>query len=441
MKPFLVWRQETAVLCRGGVLLAVALASFAVTAGAQPNVVDQVLARCGPTSHTYDSMLIALNELDKSDRVSVVSIGKSRQGRAIPLVAVHHPRTVYGQTARLFIVARQHGNEPSGTDAMIALTQHLAQTTQPIELSLLERLTFAIVPMVNPDGVEASQRRNAANVDLNRDWAGITQPETRAVEWAFGVWRPHAFMDLHELPANSSKDSYQENFVETIAQDPKLNANMTRMCSYLSDNVRRYEKAYGHRLNLYYDDHTAARQLAHQHFGLDHSTPSFLFEAKRGDGRSLQHRVKYHVVGTLVIANLLAQQVPGRPAGVPGPPGIQPVPIPLPRVAPTPPATRPSLPAQTLVKFVTPGAEGQAFSGEVPLKVDVERSADFAYLSLHVDGIMRALTDAIPYEHRLSVETCEDGPHTIVCQAHDGSGRVIAEAKRQVTVQNAVAGR
>ena len=387
-------------------------------------------------------MLIALNELDKSDRVSVVSIGKSTQGRAIPLVAVHHPRTVYGQTARLFIIARQHGNEPSGTDAMIALTQHLAQTTQPIELSLLERLTLAIVPMVNPDGVVANQRRNAANVDLNRDWARVTQPETRAVEWAFGVWRPHAFMDLHELPAHSSKDSYQENFVETIAEDPKLNAAMTRMCSYLSDNVRRYEKAYGHRLNIYYDDHTASRQLAHQHFGLDHSVPSFLFEAKRGDGRPLQHRVKYHVVGTLVIANLLAQRVPGHPAGIPAqPPRVQPTPIPLPRVTPTPPAKRPSLPAQTLVKFISPGAEGKAFSGEIPLKVDVQRSADFAYLSLHVDGIMRALTDATPYEHRLSVETCENGPHTIVCQAHDGSGRVIAEAKRHVTVQNAVAGR
>jgi hypothetical protein len=430
------WRRVAAV---------VLLAAICAVASAQPNIVDQIAARCGSQPCTYDTVLATLKQLDTSNRVSVVSIGKSTQGRAIPLAAVYHPQTVYGQTIRLFIIARQHGNEPSGTDAAMALIQQLAQTTQPADLALLQRLTFAIVPVANPDGAVAHQRGNGGGVDLNRDWVGRTQPETQAIEWAFRVWRPHAFIDMHELPAQSSKSSYQENFVETIAEDPHLDANMTWMCSYLSDNVRRYETAYGHRLNVYYDDRNTDRRLAHRHFGLDHGIPSFLFEAKTGSGRSLQHRVKYHIVGTLVIANLLAQRATQAPATTPTQPPqvarVQPTPIPLPRVPATPPIRRPSLPAETVVKFVSPGSEGEAFSGRVPLRVDVRPSADFAYLSLHVDGIMRALTDATPYEHDLSVESYDNGPHTLVCRAHDGSGRVIAEAQRQVVVDNQVAGR
>lgn len=431
-------------LC-GCVLAGVLLAATAAVGGAEPNVVDQIAARCGPEPLTYDRVIASLRQLDTSNRVSVVSIGKSGRGRAIPLAAVYHPQTVYGQTARLFIVARQHGNECSSTEAMIGLIQHLAQTTEPAELALLQRLTFAIVPVANPDGLAAGQRGNAAGVDLNRDWMDVSQPETRAIEWAFRVWSPHAFIDLHELPAESSKASYQENFVETIAEDPRLDANMTQMCSYLSDHVRRYETAYGHRLNVYYDDRNSDRRLAHRHFGLDYGIPSFLFEAKTGSGRSLQHRVKFHIVGTLVIANLLAQRVTQPPATAasraPQVAALQPTPIPFPRVPTTPPVKRPSLPAQTVVKFASPGSEGEAFSGRIPLRVDVEPSAEFAYLSLHVDGIMRALTDSVPYQHDLSVGSCENGPHTLVCRAHDGSGRVIAEAKRQVVVENAVAGR
>jgi hypothetical protein len=216
---------------------------------------------------------------------------------------------------------------------------------------------------------------------------------------------------------------------------------MTRMCSYISDNVRRYETGYGHRLNVYYDDRNSDRRLAHRHFGLDYGIPSFLFEAKTGSGRSLQHRVKFHLVGTLVIANLLAQRVAAPPTATPAGPPRTMQPIPLPRVPATPPIKRPSLPAQTVVKFASPGSEGEAFNGRIPLRIDVQRSAEFAYLSLHVDGIMRALTDSIPYQHDLAVDSYENGPHTLVCRAHDGSGRVIAEAERRVVVENAVAGR
>jgi len=400
---------------------------------AQGNVVDQVLSRCGDTPYAYDQLMQTLRQLDQNDRVWVGAIGRSVKGRTIPLVAVHHPQTTFGQTARFFIIARQHGSEVAGTEAMMALVWHLAQSNSPTDLELLRRLTFAIVPIVNPDGAVEGGRYNAAGMDLNRDWAGRSQPETRAVEWAFRSWRPHAFLDCHELPASSSRAAYQQSFIETIADDPALDQNLTQMCGFLADNVRRYQTAYGARLNVYYDSHGSDRRLAHRHFGLDLATPSFLFESKTGAGHSLRDRIKFHVVGTLVIANLLAQRV-AAPA-VPATPTI-----PLPRVPVAPPVLTPQFAAQTDVRFTSPDRDRASFSQEIPLRVDVKPSADFAYLSLHVDGIMRAITDAPPYESMLSLEDFENGTHTVVCRAHDTTGRVIASAERIVVVNNAVAG-
>ena len=417
---------------RGTGLLVGLLLLGGALASAQGNVVDQVLSRCGNTPYTYDQLMQTLQQLDRNDRVWVGAIGKSGQGRTIPLVAVHHPQTAFGQTARFFITARQHGTEVAGTEAMMALIWHLAQSNSPTDVELLRRLTFAIVPMVNPDGVVAGQRDNAAGMDLNRDWSSRSQPETRAVEWAFRTWRPHAFLDCHELPASSSRAAYQQSFVETIADDPALDTNLTQMCAFLSDNVRRYQTAYGARLNVYYDSHGSDRRLAHRHFGLDLATPSFLFESKTGAGHAMRDRIRFHVVGTLVIANLLAQRV-AAPA-LPATPTI-----PMPQVAATP-AQGPRLAAKTDVRFTSPGRDRESFSQDIPLRVDVQPSAEFAYISLHVDGIMRAITDAPPYETTLSLEGYGNGTHTVVCRAHDTTGRVIASAERLVVVNNAVAG-
>jgi len=405
-------------------------------ATAQANIVDQVLNRCGQEPYTYDQVVQTLKQLDQSDRVWVGSIGKSGEGRTIPLVALHHPQTVFGQTARLFVIARQHGSEVAGTEAMMALIWHLVQSNSPTDAELLRRVTFAIVPIANPDGAIDHARCNAAGVDLNRDWASISQPETRAVEWAFRTWRPHTFIDCHELPAVSSRAAYQQSFVETIADDPALDKNLTQMCAFLSDNVRRYETAYGSRLNVYYDSSGSDRRLAHRHFGLDHKTPSFLFESKTGSEHSLRERIRFHVVGTLVIANLLAQRVtPPAPTVVVAPT------IPLPQ-APTVPGTpRPQLAAETQVTFASPARDRQSFNQDIPLRVEVRPSAEFAYISLHVDGIMRAITDSPPYETTLSLENYENGTHTVICRAHDTTGRAIASAERLVVVNNAVAGR
>ncbi len=406
---------------------------------ADTGVIDQVLSFVGERPYSYDEVLAALTRFAASDRVDVLAIGRSAGGRTIPLVAVHDPHTVFGQTMRLFIIARQHGTECAGTEAIMAIINYLVRSNAPSDLALLQRLTFVFVPVVNPDGVVEGIRgtANGADVDLNRDWLSRRQPETQAVDWALRVWQPHAFIDCHELPAESSRPAYQENFLETIAEDTGLRPEMTSLCSSISLTVRRYEVGYGARLNVYYDDRSTDRGLAHRHVGLDYQIPSFLYESKTGANRSLRERVRFHVIADLVTANLLAQLAPVAPSvPEPTPPPIM-IPQPLPPVQ-----HAPSAPVQTVVKFASPSSDRETFTDSIPLKIEVKASPDFAFVSLHVDGVMRMLSDAVPYEHDLSIAPYNNGPHTLVCQAHDGSGRVLAEATRVVLVQkNVAAGR
>ncbi len=418
------------------VLAGVVFVCAGTPAPAQPNVIDQVLAQVGDRPYSYDDLIRWLMQLDTSDRVDVVTIGRSAGGLPIPLVAVHDPRTVFGQTMRLFIVARQHGTEMAGTEAMMAIINYLVRSNAPSDIALLQRLTFAIVPVANPDGFVSDSRGNRAGVDLNRDWASLTQPETQAIDWCFRLWQPQAFIDCHELPAESARGAYQENFLETIAEDPGLRRDMTQWCSNLSLNVRQYEVAYGCRLNVFYDGRGSDVRLSHRHFGLGYQVPSFLFESKTGAGRSLRDRVRFHVVGALVVANLLAQAAPA-PAFVPP---VAPPPIIIPRGTPFPVQRQPNPPAQTLVVFSSPSADRQTFSGGVPLRIDVRPSLDFSYISLQVDGVRRMLSDSLLYEHDLSTDGWDTGSHTIVCQAHDGGGRVLAEARRTILVETNVAG-
>ncbi len=146
-----------------------------------------------------------LTTLEAHPLVTVKEIGTSVEDRPLHLVTV-------GEGEReLWIAARHHGNEPTGTEAAMNVLQYLTADEPRLapgkpsivkELveqrsTVLERLTIHIVPVVNPDGAHAFTRGNALGVDLNRDYAVFTQPESRAVRDAFWTVRPDAGLDLH----------------------------------------------------------------------------------------------------------------------------------------------------------------------------------------------------------------------------------------------------
>ncbi len=74
----------------------------------------------------------------------------------------------------VYLSAGIHGDEPAGPLTVLEL----------LEAGLPDDIHWHICPAINPTGLKAGTRVNAAGVDLNRDYLAVTQPEVRAhVQW------------------------------------------------------------------------------------------------------------------------------------------------------------------------------------------------------------------------------------------------------------------
>jgi hypothetical protein len=96
----------------------------------------------------------------------------------------------------VWLIGQQHGNEPAGGEAMLAVAKALAEG----ELKpLLSSLVIAMVPRANPDGAAAEKRDTASGMDMNRDHATLSLPEVRALHRAMQVLPPDLAIDAHEF--------------------------------------------------------------------------------------------------------------------------------------------------------------------------------------------------------------------------------------------------
>jgi hypothetical protein len=123
---------------------------------------------------------------------TVTEIGTSVEGRSI-----NHLRVGDGPFGVL-LWSQMHGDEPTATVALFDLLEHLRRhPDDPVVNRILERLTLHIVPMLNPDGAERFQRRNAQGIDINRDALDLQTPEGRALKALRDSTTPALGFNLH----------------------------------------------------------------------------------------------------------------------------------------------------------------------------------------------------------------------------------------------------
>jgi len=189
-----------------------------------------------------------------SDRITIESRGTTFEGRPILLLTVTAPANHANienirqnhvaltennasaqNTAGMPIVVYQgfsiHGNEPSGSNAALALAYYLAAAQGPKIDELLKNTVILLDPSFNPDGLQRfaywanmhkSQninpdpndreysevwpggRTNHYWFDMNRDWLPVQLPESRARIKTFHNWYPNILTDHHEMGTNSS---------------------------------------------------------------------------------------------------------------------------------------------------------------------------------------------------------------------------------------------
>ncbi len=156
--------------------------------GAPASITPQELARIWDAEHVspplpplvdHSEVMRRLGALTEKQRdlFEVEKIGESVEGRSI-----NHVRVGRG-AVRVLLWSQMHGDEPTATSALFDLFQWPAGTARirPSRV-LLDSLTLHVVPMLNPDGAERFQRRNAQFIDINRDALQLQTPEGRLLK-------------------------------------------------------------------------------------------------------------------------------------------------------------------------------------------------------------------------------------------------------------------
>jgi tetratricopeptide (TPR) repeat protein len=123
---------------------------------------------------------------------AVEQVGESVEGRSINLVTAGRGRM------KVLLWSQMHGDEPTATSALFDIFEYLRRHRgEPLAGRILDNLTLYVLPMLNPDGAERFQRRNAQGIDINRDALLLQTPEGRILKGVRDRFAPAIGFNLH----------------------------------------------------------------------------------------------------------------------------------------------------------------------------------------------------------------------------------------------------
>lgn len=180
--------------------------------------------------------------------IRFTSFGKSPQGRDLPLIIASKDKRFEPAQARrskspvVLVINGIHPGEIAGKEASLALLRDIAVTKE--KESLLDGVTLLVVPIFSVDGherfspynrinqngpKEMGWRGTAQNLNLNRDWMKLDQPEMRAMLKLYTSWLPDFVIDNHVTDGAD----YQYDVTYIMDDNPRV-----------SDPIRWYMKEY-----------------------------------------------------------------------------------------------------------------------------------------------------------------------------------------------------
>lgn len=107
----------------------------------------------------------------------VKQVGTSIQGRSISMISFGEGDT------DVLLWSQMHGDESTATMALFDLLNFFTSDSFKEEKqAVLKNLRVHFIPMLNPDGAEVFERRNALGVDMNRDAISLQSPESKVLK-------------------------------------------------------------------------------------------------------------------------------------------------------------------------------------------------------------------------------------------------------------------
>lgn len=204
----------------------------------------------------------------ESKLVRLADLGKSHEGRRLPLVILADPPVATAAEAAksgkliVFAMGNIHAGEVDGKEALLILARDLATAK---DTSILKQIVIVFCPLFNADGNEkiakanrthqtgpdegVGVRVNAQGFDLNRDFVKLETPEVRALVRFLNEWNPAVVIDCHTTNGSYHRYTLTYEGGRCPAGDGKVIA-FTRD-ELLPEVTRRMEQQTGYKSTFY----------------------------------------------------------------------------------------------------------------------------------------------------------------------------------------------
>lgn len=204
-----------------------------------------------------NAILQPLIKIYANNRKFTVTLkGESVEKRPIHLITIGSGKT------KVFLWSQMHGDEPTATMALFDIFRFFRFTTpfDTLKERILSELTLYFMPMVNPDGAERFQRRNAYDIDINRDASRIVTPESDILMRTFLDIKPDFGFNLHDQsPRYSVGNSPREAVISYLAPaynyNKDINENRENAIKLISGMVEVLSRFVPGHLAKYQDDY------------------------------------------------------------------------------------------------------------------------------------------------------------------------------------------
>jgi hypothetical protein len=174
----------------------------------------------------------------------VRKVGESIEGRNLSLISIGEGGT------DVFLWSQMHGNEPTATMSIFDILNFMADKSAFVDEkeNLLKKVKLHFLPMLNPDGAELFRRRNALEVDINRDALRLQTPEGQTLkrvrdsldaEFGFNLHDQSRYNNVERTakPATLSYLAPAYNYEKEVND---VRANAMKVIVYMNRIIQKY---------------------------------------------------------------------------------------------------------------------------------------------------------------------------------------------------------
>jgi murein tripeptide amidase MpaA len=191
------------------------------------------------TPYTRKDLVAMLDSFRKSPYLKEKSVGRTVEGREIPLLTITNPQIPETKKRVIWLMFRQHAWETYSSWAGDGAVRFLLSKDERAA-RIRDQFIYKIFPLTDPDGVaEGGVRFNRNGYDLNRNWdtpdpqrmPEIWAQRRATLDWVDSGHRLDLFLSLHnteaieylETPApfKALGERLYRELVETTAFNPK----------------------------------------------------------------------------------------------------------------------------------------------------------------------------------------------------------------------------